>query len=140
MAVCASSPRAKTGFDAAGMLIRYVDAIGRAVHQKRRVHVFADADQHHRLAHEWQGQPEVVVHDPRNAERFELPERTPEIGTGATVRNPWLLWMLDELSGRAIDAVHFICHGYFAGDRGAIALASSPMVKPMRPTAASSGR
>jgi hypothetical protein len=128
MAVCVSSPRAKTGFDAAGMLIRYVDAVGRAVHQRRRVHVFADADQHDRLAQQWQGQREIVVHDPRTAERFELPERTPEIGTGANIRNPWLLWMLDKLDGRAIDAVHFICHGYFAIDRGAIALASSPMV------------
>jgi hypothetical protein len=128
VAVCASSPRAKTGFDATGMLIRYVDAVGRAVHQRRMVHIFADVDQYYPLIQEWQGQSDIVVHDPHAAEQFELPERTPEIGTGANVRNPWLLWMLDELGDRALDAVHFICHGYFAVDRGAIALASSPLV------------
>jgi hypothetical protein len=35
--------------------------------------------------------------------------------------------MLYELDGRAIDAAHFICHGYYAGEHGAIALASSPL-------------
>ena len=128
VAVCASSPRAKTGFDATGMLVRYVDAVGRAVNQKRKVHIFADIDQYRRLIQDWQGRPDIVVHDPQTTEQFELPERTPEIGIGANVRNPWLLWMLDELGDRALDAVHFICHGYFSVDRGAIALASSPLV------------
>ena len=128
LAVCASSPRAKTGFDATGMLILYINAVRRAIHQRRKVHVFADAEQHYHLTREWPDEPEVIVHDPRTAEPFELPERTTMISTGATIGNPWLLWMLDELGGQAVDAVHFICHGYFAVDRGAIALASSPLV------------
>jgi hypothetical protein len=128
VAVCASSPRAKAAFDVTDALIRYVEIVGRTLDRKWRVHVFADVDQYHHLEQEWQDRAHIVVHNPNNAESFELPERAPKIGIGANIRNPWLLWILKELGGRAVDVVHFICHGYFADDRGAIALASSPLV------------
>jgi hypothetical protein len=41
--------------------------------------------------------------------------------------SPWLNWMADSLPGRAIGVVHFLCHGYFSAEQGALAFAESPL-------------
>jgi hypothetical protein len=48
------------------------------------------------------------------------------VGTSARLTSPWLLWMRDALQGRRLDVVHFVGHGYLAGDRGAVAVATAP--------------
>jgi hypothetical protein len=130
VAVVVSAPRAKARFDSKAMLDALVEGLRGATDVPARVHAFADADEHGRLVDAYGA--DVTVHDPQRAEQFDLPRAKREISTVAEVRNPWLLWVLQELGHRAIDAVHFVCHGYYAQEHGAIALASSPLVNTDR--------
>jgi hypothetical protein len=49
-----------------------------------------------------------------------------------SVSNPWLTWITNALAGRPLDLVHFVTHGFMSGDRGAIAVASSPTLNTDR--------
>jgi hypothetical protein len=129
VAVVASSPRAKEGFDcvaAIEALVPRLVATQRATH----VHVFADLDAYAALRERFAGaeHDSVTVHDPQGAMQFAVPRRARTVTTTAGIRNPWLLWIREELRGRALDGLQFICHGYYADGRGALALASSPLV------------
>jgi hypothetical protein len=127
IALCASAPMAKTAFDTAGALERLTRLwAGRAGHQVT-VHLFTDVGAYETLAASTADlAPAVVVHDPHEAERYEAPERTTRVGDATGITNPWLRWIRDALHGRALDVLHFVTHGYLSGDRGAIALASTP--------------
>lgn len=130
LAVVASAARAKLPFDAVNLISAFLDGVAGI---DADVHVFCDADCY------WGGvsrafaqRPRVHVHDPNRAAEFDLPRRTSRIEGRDEVRNPWLQWVMLELEGRALDGVHFITHGYYAQDRGAIALASSPLINTDR--------
>jgi len=84
----------------------------------RVVHVFADA--------EMQIGPidGVIVHAP--------PEEGPEakqraaVGRAARISNPWITWIASAMAGIPVSVLHFVCHGYHDGIRGALAFARSP--------------
>jgi hypothetical protein len=130
IAVVLSAPRAKAPFDSRAMLDALVEGLRGATDVPAHVHVFADLDEYGSLVDAYGA--DVMVHDPQRAEQFDLPRPRREISTVAEVRNPWLLWVLQQLDHRAVDAVHFVCHGYYAQEHGAIALASSPLVNTDR--------
>jgi hypothetical protein len=127
IALCASAPMAKTAFDAGLTLERLARLwVGRTGHQVT-VNLFTDISGYEALQHATADLgPAVVVHDPRAAERYDEPERTTLMRDVGGIANPWLRWILDALGGRALDVLHFATHGYLSGDRGAIALASTP--------------
>ena len=50
-----------------------------------------------------------------------------ELSESEKLRSPWLHWMEGELGEQAVDAVHFLCPGYFQNERGSLALARSPV-------------
>jgi hypothetical protein len=127
IALCASAPMAKTAFDPAVTLDRLTRLwVAKAGHQVA-VHLFTDASGYESLrARTADLGATVTVHDPREAERYDEPERTTRVGDAAAIANPWLLWIRDALRGRALDVLHFVTHGYLSGDRGCIALASTP--------------
>ena len=50
-----------------------------------------------------------------------------EISESERLRSPWLRWMEAELGDCSIDAVHFICPGFFNSEHGSLALARSPI-------------
>lgn len=120
MAICASSPRAKTPFDVAAYVSSLAGSLRHAGIPTLELHVFTDADAYDRLA----GLPDAVVHDPRGAPPGEA-ARDGDL-RDARVRSPWLLWMLDALRSTPTDLVHFVGPGYFADDRGALSLARTP--------------
>lgn len=133
VALCASAPVAKSAFDTVGAMLQlarvWLDKAGHDV----RLHLFTDMfgfdELRERVA---ELGPHVVAHDPQQAQGHENPERASRIGTSTTVSNPWLLWIADALGGRALDVIHFVAHGYLSGDRGAVALAGSPLLNTDR--------
>jgi len=129
LAVVASAARAKEPFDAVDLIGALLDAVfGPDV----RVHVFCDAESYGEVSHMLDQHERVQIYDPAHAAEFDLPRRTRQIEARDEVQNPWLRWVARELRARALDGIHFIAHGYYAQDRGAIALASSPLVNTDR--------
>lgn len=128
VAVCASAPMAKTAFDTASTLDLAARVwLQRSGHQTT-VHLFTDQAGYGEVRDRAAVLGSVEVHDPSAADRYLRPQRTRAVGDASAVTNPWLQWIRDALQGRALDAVHFIAHGYLSGDRGAIGLASTPTI------------
>jgi len=133
VAICASAPMAKAAFGppdiVVGLTQHYLKRTGHEV----TVHVFTDQAWYYPM----QGAvgpfgSQVVVHDPADSIRFERPERSNRVGSSAQVVSPWLLWIREAMKGRPLDLVHFVSHGYLSGDRGAIAVASTPTLNTDR--------
>lgn len=124
VALCGSAPMAKSAFDTAGELERLAALWTRL--PQVRVHIFTDIDSYE-PARMSSVSPTVIVHDPREANQYAVPRRTSRIMESAEIANPWMLWIRDSLQNEALDVLHFVTHGYLSGDRGAIALASTPM-------------
>ncbi|MCX2931185.1 hypothetical protein ORI20_12920 [Mycobacterium sp. CVI_P3] len=70
----------------------------------------------------------VVLHDPAGAVGYDPRSNVSNTGSAVQISSPWLLWMRDNLGTRPFDWVHFVGPGYLAGDRGALAVATSPVV------------
>lgn len=130
VALCGSVPAAKYPFTAVDELVAMAEQLMATVPRRTTVHIFADAE----LFDEFNnrvtaaGLGDVHVHDPSGAARFAPAERQYDLaGRTTRVQNPWLLWMRDTLSGRSVDMVHFLTHGYLSRDSGALAFAESPL-------------
>ena len=130
VALCGSVPVAKAAFTAvdhlAGMAERLLDTVPR----QTTVHIFCDADLFPGVSQRVaaMGLQSVTVHDPADAESFAPADRQYALTDHSKrVRNPWLLWMRKALSGRSIDMVQFLTHGYISRDAGALAFAESPL-------------
>lgn len=125
VALCASAPSASAAYD----LAYTIEQVARAWmgHAASQVHVFADLDVYDKLTSlAQQHGPVVTAHDPHGAVAYDEPRRTRRVSEAPLITSPWLRWIRDELGSRAVDVIHFISHGYRAGDRGAIALAATP--------------
>lgn len=134
LAICASSPKAKSPFSVPLYVGRLIEAVQHAVPRGSIVHVFADHEAYSQLRRDAsQALQEVVIHDPSGAASFGVGPVDPDLGTSdGRLRSPWLRWIRHQLQETRIDAVHFIGPGYFANDRGALALARSPIVNEDR--------
>jgi hypothetical protein len=132
VAVCSSAPMAKTAFGPPYFLATLADRYLNIPQRNVTVHVFTDASWFGEVRDKFAGNPAVVVHDPAAARQYELPERNPYPGAAARISSPWLQWMRDATGEKPLDFVHFVTHGYLAGDQGAIALATSPVVNTDR--------
>jgi hypothetical protein len=132
VALCASSPVAKSQFEVVEAIGAFVADAAMSMQRPVSIQVFAGSDEFARLKNSLQGSRganvEITVHDPALASSYAIPEQDDEVGRrGTAVSNPWLLWIRDALKGRSLDVVHFIGHGFVAQDRGALALAESPV-------------
>ena len=130
VALCGSMPAAKSQFTAADHLIRITGLLLETVSRRTTVHIFSDAELYDELKHRVQdnGFANVQVHNPALAAAFGSADRQYGLSqTPGRVQNPWLLWMRDALSGRGVDMVQFLAHGYLSRDSGALALAESPV-------------
>lgn len=136
VAICSSAPQAKMAFGPPDIMVRlaeqYLERSGHAV----RLHLFTDVAWHPELLARVGDHAtlpgHVVIHDPAEAESYERPARTARLSSSAEVSNPWLRWILDSVSGGRIDVMHFVTHGFLSGDRGAIAVASTPTLNTDR--------
>jgi hypothetical protein len=92
------------------------------------IHIFADEAYHDSLRNTFAPEPRVAVHDPQGAQAHGV---SPRGGVPADevseLQSPWLKWMRDSMKGHSLDAVHFVCHGFVADLRPALALAESPL-------------
>jgi len=131
--LCGSLPFDENPFPIGEYLERTADRILGAVPSRRTtLHVFTDQAVYHGLRQRWEAAgklgSEIRLYDPATAEPYAVPDPTSRIQDPAgSIENPWLLWMRDSLRGRSVDVVHFLTHGYLSGDRGALALAESPL-------------
>jgi len=127
VAICASRPRAKVPFPSEDIVAtianQYLTHAGHDV----TLHLFTDGPVP-LPGPVPAGRGHVIVHDPAAAAAYERPQRTARVGVSARLSNPWLLWMRDAVQGRRLDIVHFVMHGYLSGDRGAVAVATTPTV------------
>ncbi len=128
--ICASAPAAKEFYPVADFTISLIERIQQAVVQGTDIHVFSDRDAFHslraRFAHGGETLPHrVSVYNPERAGQFG--SGGSEISESDRLQSPWLRWIETELGGRSIDAVHFICPGFFNSEHGSIALARSPI-------------
>jgi hypothetical protein len=124
IAICASEPRAKMSFGAVDVLPMLADCWAAATGRPVFVHVFTDLASFPAVRTALAGRDGIVVADPTGA--GGLPEPPRSRGSTGEITNPWLRWIRDELSGTALDVMHFVGHGYFGGDRGSLALAADP--------------
>jgi hypothetical protein len=135
--LCVSSPRAKTPFNAVDYAWKFINKVRDSIPDHSSIHIFADLEDYDQLRdmetfyqprnfHEVMLDRYIYVHNPHEADAF---------GKGGTdqfsefskhLSSPWLLWMASALNGKSVDAVHFVCPGYFWRDSGALALARSP--------------
>jgi hypothetical protein len=129
VALCCSEPVSEQQIHPPVLLEHVAGAILNGSGRPRTsVHIFADANYHTELRERFANETRVSVHDPAGAGRYGEQERSTILLQGTRgIRSPWLLWIRDAMLGRSLDAVHFICHGYLAGDRPALALAESPL-------------
>jgi hypothetical protein len=130
LAICASAPAAKEFYPVADFTISLIERIQEAVVQGTDIYVFSDRDAGYSLQSRFPAGAKsslhrVILHEPERAARFGTGES--EITESERLRSPWLRWMETELGDRGIDAVHFICPGYFDSERGSLALARSPL-------------
>lgn len=92
------------------------------------IHIFADEVYHASLRNTFSTEPRVAVHDPQGAQVHGVLPRGDVRGEEASeLQSPWLKWMRDSMKGHSLDAVHFVCHGFVADQRPALALAESPL-------------
>ncbi len=100
--------------------------------RRTRLHVFVDAQFAGSLRDEWQTagrlDQEIFVYDNNVAAPYVAEDPSSRLLDQAGVlRSPWLLWMREALRKRAVDVVHFCCHGYLSRGRGALLFAQSPL-------------
>ena len=103
--------------------------------ERLRLHVFADPEAQGTLSSELSDLPigDLVVYPP-------APDEPSTSKRAPVVSNEWLRWIHRSMGGRALDAVHFVTHGYALGDEGGILTTHSPMsVDRMYPVAIQSG-
>lgn len=130
--LCATSPTAESRFPA-DSIVRLARRIADAVPRLVTLHLFTDSAAYPEVRGPAADLPaRIIVHDPADAERYAPPRRGTELDDSYDVTNPWLLWIRDALSGRSADVLHFLCHGYLFGDRGALVFASSPLERSGR--------
>ena len=130
--ICTSSPVAKEEMESEHYVVRLVRQVMRR-HPRSKVSfdVFTDSERVGQMQAKLGGEgllgSAVRVHPPDQAASYAIPQRNPAVNDSVLdLENPWLLWMRNAIKGRSVDMVHFICHGYFNGDRGALAFAQSP--------------
>jgi hypothetical protein len=132
--LCGSSPVAKGWIGLGDYLVRFAERIRDAVLPRRAtIHVFTDQRLHDQLKArglpgEGRGQEAYFrLYDPSRAQALPAPGADPDAVEGEDrLDNPWLRWILLEMSGRSADVVHFISHGYLSLERPALAMAESP--------------
>lgn len=129
--VCASAPLGHEEHSVREALLTTVGSILVGSPRATRVHVFTDqmlvGTVKARYAAEIRD-GKVLVHEPSGAARFvtgETDSRVSEVP--GMLRSPWLLWMRDALRDRAVDVVHFCCHGFLTRGRGVLLFAQSPL-------------
>jgi hypothetical protein len=129
LAICASSPSAKTPFPVAPYVQDLVRNLQSSGIPRTQVHLFTDVQAHAAL-HQLRGASghDVVVHDPQEAESFGIGATRSDALSEPRITSPWLRWMHGCLMQAPVDAVHFACPGFFYDTSGALALARSPLV------------
>lgn len=129
VALCCSEPVSEQRIHPPELLDKVAHSILDGSRRSRTsVHIFCDASYHAELEDRFSNESRVLVHDPGTAEQYGEQQRSADIALDArSIRSPWLLWIRDSMRGRSLDAVHFICHGYLADDRAALAVAESPL-------------
>jgi hypothetical protein len=130
LVICGSAPEAKEFYPVADFIINLIERIQQAVTQGTDIHVFSDGDAFRYLETRF---PSATTSLPHRV-RVYHPERSAQFGRGSSdisesekLQSPWLRWMKAELGARSVDAVHFICPGYFNAKHGCLALARSPL-------------
>jgi len=129
IAVCLSEPLSKFAFGGPYFLSAFIPALLDAY--PARMHVFTDLYTHQQMTADpslgpFTGAGRLVLYDPVGAPPATRIAAGSTRDSGPAVTNPWLLWMLQELSGVTVDVVHFVAHGYTRGGQSALALAESP--------------
>ena len=132
--LCGSSPVAKGLIGLGDYLVRFAERIRDAVLPRcATIHVFTDQRVHDELKArglpgEVKGQEAYFrLYDPTRARALPAPGADPDaVEAEDRLDNPWLRWILLEMSGRTADVVHFISHGYLSLERPALAMAESP--------------
>lgn len=129
IAVCLSEPLASISFDGLQFLRTFIPALLDTY--PARMHIFTDAYTHQEMTGDHSLERftvagSLVLHDPAGAPPSARIAAGSIGDSGTAVTNPWLLWMLQELTGVTVDVVHFVTHGYTRGGQSALALAESP--------------
>jgi hypothetical protein len=131
VALCASAPLGWEEHSVRQALLVTAQAILRGSQRRTRLQVFADAMLGPTLKAEWGSEianGSILLHEPQDAAEFVQDDPGSRLLDSAGVlRSPWLLWMRRALRERAVDVVHFCCHGHLSRGRGAMLFAQSPL-------------
>lgn len=129
LVICASAPAAKEFYPVAVFAGELIEQVRQAVAQGTEIHMFADKLAYPSFREQFGDDANTMhsltIYDPETAVPFGA--GTSEISGSERLSSPWLRWMDAELGDRSIDAVHFLCPGFFQNDSGFLALARSPL-------------
>lgn len=130
--LCSSQPVSEEAFMANEYLARMTQIILSRASRRTTVHLFTDAVLIDSLVDRLRSyavmDSRVMVHEPQRAAPYAVPDRSSRVSDRAgQLVSPWLLWMRDALAGRGVDLVHFVAHGYLAGENAALSVAESPL-------------
>ncbi len=132
IALCSSQPVSEEAFAANEYMARLTQMLLQIVGQRLTVHLFTDSSLMPALAGRLQSLglsgDRVRVYDPQAAAAFAVPDRSSRIAdTSGQISSPWLLWMRQAVAPRSMDIVHFIAHGFLAGENAGLSVAESPL-------------
>ena len=131
VALCGSAPLGHESHGVRQALVMAVHAVLGGSARRTRVQLFTDANLAGEMRHIFQTQAaagQVLVHDTQDAAPFVQEDtRSRLLDQAGVLRSPWLLWMRQALRERAVDVVHFCCHGRLTRGRGALLFAQSPL-------------
>jgi hypothetical protein len=131
VALCGSAPLGHEAHSVRQAMMIAVHSILDGSARRTRVQLFTDANLAADLRVGFQTEMalgQVLVHDNQAAAPFVQEDVSSRLLDQAGVlRSPWLLWMRQALRERAVDVVHFCCHGRLTRGRGALLFAQSPL-------------
>lgn len=130
--LCSSQPISEEAFAANEYMARVTQMLLQLVPQRLTVHLFTDSSLMPALVSTIDSyglnDDRVRVYDPQAAAPFAVPDRTSRIADpSGQISSPWLLWMRQAVAPRSIDIVHFIAHGFLAGENAGLSVAESPL-------------
>lgn len=121
--ICFSSPPAE-GYLPERLVHEFIQQIPQDLAQQVTFHVFAEAPLQalvHNACKRFESRFRIIIYDPLNA-----PDHLKQLRPGDNLENPWLRWMRSSLGSTSADVVHFLCHGFVRGGRGALSVADCP--------------
>lgn len=129
--LCLFEPAAAGSPEASSLVRSLLDALPTDGSREFFVHVFASTTDCAEIGRAFFDR-RVVLHDPRNATPIDSATNADRDSGPSSdgITNPWLLWIIDEMTEVTAEVIHFVARGSLtSGTHATLALPGSPIGK-----------